>query len=102
MHFAGGQVLHWRDGEAGRGALMSGDIFTVVQDRRYVSFMYSYPNHIPERPRVVRRALRRMEPYPFERVYGAWWRRVVAGSGAEAVRRSADRYLEHALDDGPE
>ena len=102
VHFAGGQVLHWRDGEDGRGALMSGDIFTVAQDRRFVSFMYSYPNHIPERPRVVRRALRLMEPYAFERVYGAWWRRVVHADGAGAVRHSAARYLEHALDDGPE
>jgi hypothetical protein len=102
VHFVGGQVLHWRDGEDGRGALMSGDIFTVVQDRRYVSFMYSYPNLIPERPRVIRRALRRMEPYAYERVYGAWWRRIVHTDGAGSVRRSADRYVEYALDDGPE
>lgn len=100
VHFAGGQVLHWRDGEDGRGALMSGDIFTVVQDRRHVGFMYSYPNLIPERPRVIRRALRLMERHPFERVYGAWWHRVVRAGGSEAVRRSADRYFEHALDDG--
>jgi hypothetical protein len=102
VHFAGGQVLHWRDGEDGRGVLFSGDILTVVPDRRYVSFMYSYPNLIPERPRVIRRALRTLEPYPFERVYGGWWRRVVQADGVEAVRRSAERYLEHALDDGPE
>lgn len=102
VHFAGGQVLHWRDGEEGRGALLSGDIFTVVPDRRHVGFMYSYPNLIPERPRVIRRALRLMEPYPFERVYGGWWGRVVRTDGAAAVRRSADRYLERALDDGPE
>ncbi|CAN5839058.1 hypothetical protein BH24ACT3_BH24ACT3_02270 [soil metagenome] len=103
VHFAGGQVLHWRDGEDGPagpgGALLSGDIFTVVQDRRYVSFMYSYPNHIPERPRLVRRALRLIEPYRFERVYGAWWQRVVRSDGVGAVHRSATRYLEYALDD---
>lgn len=105
VHFAGGQVLHWQDGEEdgpdGRqhGALLSGDIFTVVQDRRYVSFMYSYPNHIPERPRVIRRALRLIEPFAFERVYGAWWKRVVYADGVAAVRRSADRYLQFALDD---
>jgi hypothetical protein len=101
VHFEGGQVLHWRDGEEGGGALLSGDIFTVVQDRRHVGFMYSYPNLIPERPRVIRRALRLMEPYPFERVYGAWWQRVVGSDGVAAVRRSADRYLERALDDEP-
>jgi hypothetical protein len=103
VHFAGGQVLHWAGGEGGAGALMSGDIVTVVQDRRWVSFMYSYPNLIPERPEVIRRALSLLEPYPFERVYGAWWRRVVAADGAAAVRRSAQRYLRFAgHDPGPE
>ena len=100
VHFDGGQVLHWADGEEGSGALFSGDIFTVVSDRRWVSFMYSYPNHIPERPRIVRRALSRMESYSFSRVYGAWWNRIVDADGAAAIRRSADRYLEFALDDG--
>ncbi|WP_371779030.1 MBL fold metallo-hydrolase [Streptosporangium subroseum] len=99
VHFDGGQVMHWRDGEEGRGALFSGDILQVVQDRRWVGFMYSYPNLIPERPRTVRRALSLLEPYSFERVYGGWWKRVVHTDGAEVVRRSADRYLTFALDD---
>lgn len=43
-----------------------------------------------------------LEHYLFERVYGAWWGRIVRADGSEAVRRSADRHLEHALDDGPE
>ncbi|MCW2915094.1 MAG: beta-lactamase-like protein [Actinomycetia bacterium] len=101
VHFEGGQVLHWRDGEEGRGALFSGDIFTVVPDRRWVGFMYSYPNLIPERPRTIRRALSLLEHYPFERVYGAWWKRIVSTDGTDAVRRSADRYLRFALDDAP-
>ena len=46
-HFAGGTVLHWADGEEGDGALLTGDIIQVVQDRRFVSFMWSYPNYIP-------------------------------------------------------
>lgn len=45
-HFPGGTVLHWPQGADGKGALLSGDIITVVSDRRYVSFMYSYPNLI--------------------------------------------------------
>ncbi|MBF8186065.1 MBL fold metallo-hydrolase [Nonomuraea sp. K274] len=91
VHFAGGQVLHWAQGE---GALFSGDILQVVQDRRWVSFMYSYPNLIPERPRVVRRALSLLEPYAFDRVYGGWWQRIVHTDGRAAVRRSAARYLD--------
>ena len=98
VHFTGGQVLHRADGDG--GALFSGDILTVVPDRRWVSFMYSYPNLIPERPPVIRRGLALLEPYVFDRVYGAWWKRVVPSDGAAAVRRSADRYLRFALGDG--
>ena len=101
VHFAGGQVLHWTGGQDGTGVLCSGDIMTVVPDRRYVSFMYSYPNLIPERPRTIRRALAMLEPFIFDRVYGAWWQRTVHADGAAAVRRSAERYLSFALDDEP-
>ncbi|MEV8335493.1 MBL fold metallo-hydrolase [Streptomyces niveus] len=98
-HFAGGTVLHWGDDPEGRGALFSGDIFMVVMDRRWVSFMYSIPNFIPERPRTIRRALALVEPFTFERIYGAFWGRVVTADGAAGVRRSAERYLRFALED---
>jgi hypothetical protein len=92
-HFAGGQVLHWAGGCGGRGALLSGDIVQVVQDRRWVGFMYSYPNLIPLPAATVARMVEKLEPYGFERVYGAWWDRVVAGDGKATVRRSAERYI---------
>lgn len=99
VHFDGGQVLHRASGPEGAGALFSGDIVGVVLDRRWVSFMYSFPNYIPERPRKVRRALELLAPFRFDTVYGAWWGRVLRGDGTDAVRRSADRYLSFALDD---
>jgi hypothetical protein len=99
VHFDGGQVLHWAADPDGKGALFTGDIFTVVQDRDWVSFMHSYPNLIPERPWVIRRAMSLIGPLSFDRVYGAWWKRIVAADGAAAVSRSADRYLRFALDD---
>ena len=46
-HFPGAMVLHWPAGATGSGVLLTGDIINVVSDRRYVSFMYSYPNLIP-------------------------------------------------------
>lgn len=76
-HFAGGTVLHWADDPEERGALFSGDIM-LVTDRRWVSFMYSIPNFIPERPSTIRRALALVEPFAFERIYGAFWGRVVS------------------------
>jgi hypothetical protein len=92
-HFAGGQVLHWAAGAAGKGVLLTGDILTVVSDRRYVSFMYSYPNLIPLPAVAVRRIAAAVEPYPFDRIYGAWWDRIIANDAKAAVTRSADRYI---------
>jgi hypothetical protein len=99
VHFDGSQMLHWRDAHDGDGALFTGDIVHVVNDRDWVSFMYSYPNFIPERPRTIRRALRILEPFGFSRVYGGWWNRIVDTDGKAAIQRSADRYLDFALDD---
>ena len=95
VHFAGGTVLHWAEGPDGRGALCAGDIFTVVADRRWVGFMYSYPNLIPEHPDTIRRAVEVVSPYRFETLYGAWWNRVVTDDARAAVIRSAHRYLTH-------
>jgi hypothetical protein len=94
VHFAGGTVLHWPQGERGKGALLSGDIVQVVPDREHVGFMYSYPNLIPERPAVVRRAAELLEPYEFDAIYGAWWDAVVRTDGNAVVQRSAKRYLD--------
>ena len=92
-HFAGGTVLHWPAGADGRGALLTGDIINVVQDRRYVSFMYSFPNLIPLSPGAVRRIVRAVEPFAYDRIYSAWWEKVTPSGGKEAVRVSADRYI---------
>ena len=100
-HFPGGTVLHWPGGAGGKGALLSGDILTVVPDRRYVSFMYSYPNLIPLPAHAVQRIVAAVEPYPFDRIYGAWWERVVQQDGQTAVKRSAERYIR-AISVGPE
>ncbi|NKQ56633.1 MBL fold metallo-hydrolase [Amycolatopsis sp. K13G38] len=94
VHFAGGTVMHWPGGEGGEGALFSGDIVQVVPDRTHVGFMYSYPNLIPERPPVVRRAAEILARYRFSAIYGAWWDAVVRSDGYEVVQRSAKRYLE--------
>lgn len=92
-HFPGGQVLHWPAGAEGRGALLTGDIIQVVSDRRFVTFMYSYPNVIPVSAATVRRITAAVEPYPYDRIYGAWWSTVIRTGGRHAVDVSADRYI---------
>jgi hypothetical protein len=93
-HFEGGTVLHWADGEEGAGALLTGDIIQVVQDRRFVSFMWSYPNYIPLPASAVHRIARSVQPFNFKRIYGAWWDAIVEDDGKAAVEQSAIRYLK--------
>jgi glyoxylase-like metal-dependent hydrolase (beta-lactamase superfamily II) len=86
-HFAGGTVALWN------GALLSGDVVMVVSDRDRASFMWSFPNLIPLPAREVERIRGVLETLEFDRVYGAWWDRVMLGDAKAKVLRSADRYL---------
>jgi glyoxylase-like metal-dependent hydrolase (beta-lactamase superfamily II) len=92
-HFDGATVLYWPEGVDGRGALLSSDTLQVVMDRRYVSFMYSYPNLIPLSVETVERIAAKMRQYRYERVYGAFNGRTVRVDGTQAVERSAERYI---------
>jgi hypothetical protein len=92
-HFEGGTVLHWACGAEGRGALLTGDIIQVVADRKHVSFMYSYPNYIPLAASAVERIVKAVEPFEYDRMYGAFWDMVIEKDGTAAVMQSAERYL---------
>ena len=92
-HFAGATILHWQAGAGGRGALLTGDVITVVADRARVSFMRSYPNLIPLPAATVRAIADRAASLTFDRLYGAWWGTIVAQGAADAVAASADRYI---------
>ncbi|QDU23480.1 MBL fold metallo-hydrolase [Urbifossiella limnaea] len=91
-HFAGFQVLHWPAGAAGRGVLLCGDQPYVCADPRWVSFMYSYPNLIPLGPAAIQQVVRRLAPFAFDRLYGAFPGQFVGSDAKGVVRRSADRY----------
>ncbi len=92
-HFAGSTVLHWAEGADGLGALLTGDSIMVAQDRRTVSFMYSYPNLIPLASAAVSRIVAALAPFEFEQIYGGWTGKNVLEAGDQAVRYSAQRYL---------
>jgi len=97
-HFDGATMLHWAEGAEGRGALFSGDIFQVLPDRRYVSFMRSYPNLIPLPARVVKAMDAVMQPFAYDRIYGAWWDRIMDHGAKANVARSVERYLRWIAD----
>ena len=92
-HFPGFQVLHSAEAEHGQGALFTGDQPQVCPDKRFVSFMYSYPNFIPLDGASVRRIVSALEPFSFTKLYGAWPNFVVQGNAKGVLRRSAERYL---------
>ena len=71
-HFEGGTVLHWPAGADGRGALLTGDVIQVVLDRRYVSFMRSYPNLIPLSASAVGKIISSVEPLVFANGTTRW------------------------------
>jgi hypothetical protein len=59
----------------------------------YCVQMYSYPNLIPLPAAEIQRIRETIAPYTFERLYGAWFERVVTHDAHDVVLRSADRYI---------
>jgi glyoxylase-like metal-dependent hydrolase (beta-lactamase superfamily II) len=103
-HFPGSSVLHWREGASGKGAVFTGDTILPVEDRRWVSFMYSYPNLIPVSKRAVERIVQAILPLEFDRIYGGPMygsgaaRPIIQSGAKEIVFRSAERYVQHLSD----
>ena len=58
----------------------------MVADRKHVSFMYSYPNYIPLPASAVERIVQAVEPFEYDRVYGAFWDTVIERDGKAAVK----------------
>ena len=92
-HFPGGTVLHWAGGAQGKGVVCSGDILTVATDRKWLTFMRSYPNFIPLSAREVEHIGAAMAPFSFETIYGHYFDRVIAADGKKVLEKSVARYI---------
>jgi hypothetical protein len=55
--------------------------------------MWSYPNLVPLPGAEVERMAAALAAWPFQRILGAWWERLVPRDGSAVVRRSAERYV---------
>lgn len=91
-HFPGGTVMHWAGGAQGRGVVCAGDILTIATDRKWLSFMRSYPNFIPLSAREVRQIGDALKPYAFDTIYGHYFDRVIH-NGKEVLAKSVERYI---------
>lgn len=90
-HFEGSAVVHWAGGAEGLGAIFAGDTIAPAQDRRYVTFMRSFPNFIPMSEPMVKAIVAAVAPFEYDRVYGGWSE--VRERGKWAVEESAARYI---------
>jgi hypothetical protein len=92
-HFAGGAVLYWATGAGGRGVLCSSDIATVATDRKFLTFMRSYPNLIPLSANQVSAIGAALAPLQFDAVYGHYFDRVIPTGGKQILEASVQRYI---------
>ncbi len=93
-HFAGGSMLHWTEGAGGRGVLCSSDIATVTMDRKFLTFMRSYPNLIPLSAKQVTAIGAALEPFAFDAIYGHFFDRVIPAGGKGILQASIARYVD--------
>lgn len=92
-HFAGASVLHWRDGAASEGVLLTGDTVYPVGNRQHVTFLYSYPNLLPLPAHKVQQIKQRLAGVRFERIYAAWKGTMIKQNGTQIVQDSAETYI---------
>ena len=55
--------------------------------------MYGYPNYIPLPASAIEWIVKAVEPFAYDRIYGAFWDMVIETDGKVALQRSAERYL---------
>lgn len=92
-HFPGSAVVHWEEGAEGRGALLTGDTIFVTPGEDRVSFLWSAPNRLPLPERAVHGIVDAIAPYPFDRIYGGWWKPVIRTDARRVVDASVQHYL---------
>jgi hypothetical protein len=92
-HFPGGTILHWANGAGGRGVLCTGDIAMVTQDRKFLSFMHSFPNLIPLSAPQVEGIAAALAPFAFDTIYGHFFDRVIATDAKRILDVSVKRYI---------
>ena len=89
-HFPGSAVVHFTAPD-GKGVLLSSDTVYVNPDRASVSFMRSFPNHIPLSPAVVARLVAALDEFDYDRLYGNF-ANAIGRDGRAVVQRSAERH----------
>lgn len=91
-HFDGSAGLWWKNGPRSGGSLFAGDAIQVVMDRRFATFMYSYPNLIPLGPGPLAMLEARVARLHFDDVFGYAPGREIVGDAKVRINESFSRY----------
>lgn len=91
-HFPGSSGLLWKSGPRPGGSLYPGDAIQIAMDRRFASFMYSYPNAIPLGRKALARLKAHVDPLVFKDLYGSFAGKQMIGDAKERVEASFARY----------
>ena len=83
-------MLHWA---GGLGIVCVGDIFTMTTDRKWLSFMRSYPNFIPLSAHAVEHIGAVLKPFAYETIYAHYFDRVIANDAKTVLETSVARYV---------
>ncbi|NUL46661.1 hydrolase [Cellulosimicrobium funkei] len=96
-HFPGSVVVHFT-GRDGAGVLLAGDTVGVARDRRWATFMRSFPNYLPLSGAVAERIAAHLDRYDYARLYDNFSGvlGVPGGDAARVVHRSAARHADWA------
>jgi hypothetical protein len=66
----------------------------VTTDRKFLSFMRSYPNLIPLSAKQVIGVAVALEPFQFDTIYGHYFDRVITSGGKRILEISVKRYVD--------
>jgi hypothetical protein len=73
--------------------MLTADTATVAVDRKFLSFMRSYPNLIPLSAKQVHAIGAALEPFAYDRIYGHFFDRVIPANAKQAMQVSVERYI---------
>jgi hypothetical protein len=92
-----GRTLRGRNSDALGGSrrwerrAASGDLLQVCADRKFLSFMWNYPNYIPLGSKAVQAVATRVDSWPYKVIYGAFFDHVIPADAKRITEASVAR-----------
>jgi hypothetical protein len=96
-HFEGSAIMHVAP-EGETPYILTGDTIYPVVDGQHVSFMRSFPNHVPLGPKRLRAIDDALNGFAFDQIYGGFHGHEILRNGRAVYEKSMARYLNFISD----